>query len=467
MMRRIKRRFEHFLLYDYSGMEAHLAKMARTGWQIQKITPLYWDYHRIEPQPLTYTVTYFSEASDFNPGPTQNQQTFYAYCEEAGWQLVAQQAQMQVFCSNQPNTTPIETDATVKLEAIHRSMTKNFLFGNVVSLVLFLFILALQYKLFSQNPVDTLSSTLSLCTLLLIIIQFVQILTSIIGYVVWYYRSQKSIRVGGGCIENSSGFPKIYLIMRALLATIIVVSALMLSSQQFGWVGIIGILNTVVVIAGILFIRDVLKRKKVARRTNEAITLVICLLLPVVLTGVMGWGILQGLHSGWLHGKPVDTYTTVQSNGSTYTWDIYHDDLPLIVEDLQEVNYDHYSYEWKKEETILLARSIGRQDSFPDGQDAPALRYEIVKVKMPILFQLCLNDYLTQYDYAWEPVEYRRYYLMTNDPVWKADAVYQIYDGGEARAEYLLHWDNIIVSIRFDEIPTPEQIAIVKEKLSQ
>ena len=129
-MKTIKRRFEQFLFYDYTGIEAHLEKMAMKGWQIHKITPFYWEYYRIEPQMLTFTVTYFSDASEFNPYPTENQQTFHEYCKAAGWQLVAEHAQMQIFCSEQANPTPIETEESVKLKAIHRAMKKNFMPSN-------------------------------------------------------------------------------------------------------------------------------------------------------------------------------------------------------------------------------------------------------------------------------------------------------------------------------------------------
>ena len=154
------------------------------------------------------------------------------------------------------------------------------------------------------------------------------------------------------------------------------------------------------------------------------------------------------------------------SNGTKYTWDIYDDPLPLTVEDLQDVNYENYSYEWRSLESIFLAQSIARQDSFPDGQLAPELNYAIVDVKWPMLYDLSLNDYLEMYNYHWkEPEEITKNFKRTDSTIWQADIAYQLYDQDEAKDEYILCWGNRIVYINYDEVPTTEQIAITIEKL--
>ena len=88
-MLRTKRRMEFFAFYDDQGIARHLERMARKGWLIERINNYFWTYRKIEPQRLRFAVTYFPEASDFNPGPTENQQTFQEYCESAGWRFAA------------------------------------------------------------------------------------------------------------------------------------------------------------------------------------------------------------------------------------------------------------------------------------------------------------------------------------------------------------------------------------------
>jgi len=466
-MKTTKRRFEQFLFYDYTGIEAHLAKMVAKGWQLHKITGFGWEYRRTEPQKLTYAVTYFSEASEFNPYPTENQQTFHAYCRGAGWELVAEWAQMQIFCSEQENPTPIETDESVKLKAIHRSMKKNFLPSSVLILLLSLFQVIFQLHTMMDDPVEQLSNGAALFMAAVWIILAVQMLIPLIGYAGWYRKSKKAVSMGETCVKSSGGYQKVSCFMWLLTAIVIALTVCSMSTQRFGWLGILGIINVTVIIASVFTIKKALKRAKASKRVNLTVTLVSCVILSLVLNGAMVWGIFRGVNAGWFGNQADETYTTTQPNGSTHTWDIYSDQLPLKVEDLQDVEYDHYSYKWTAGESILLGQFEARQDAFPDGQHAPELSYEIVEVKLAVLFDLCLNDYLEMYHYEWEePEENKRQFRQTDDPAWQADAVYQLYRQDEVMDEYILCWGNRIVYIDFDEIPTAEQIAVAVEKLT-
>lgn len=461
-MKNKKRRLEQFLFFDYTGIEAHLAKMAAKGWQIDKITPFCWKYRRIEPQSLTYTVTYFSEASDFNPYPTMNQQTFHDYCEKAGWKLAAEWAQMQIFCTAQEEPTPIETDEPVKLKAIHKSMKKNFLPGGIMLLLLSLFQVFLQLHMCAQSPTDWLSNNTSLFSALIWGIFALYMLTNLTVYGVWYYRSGKAAGRGETGLESSSSYQKAQLIWLLLEGIAVVGTFLSLSSQYLGWMGV-WLIAYMALMLTVPLIRNALKWAGASKKLNLTITIISIVVLAVALSGIMTGLITRGIRNGMFSKKPVETYTTTQSNGDTHTWEIYHDSLPLTVEDLQDIAYDHYSYEWTANESILLAQYVARQNSFTDGQQAPELRYTILDTKLPGVFDVCLNEYLDRYD--WDPLEDERHYQRTDDPAWQADGVYQLYFQEEAMAEYILCWGSRIVYIRFDEMPSASQIAIAAKKL--
>lgn len=113
-----KRKLEIFMFHDASTIEKYLEKMAAKGWLLAQASNYFWTYEKIEPNKLTFTVTYFSEASDFNLYPSKNQEVFYEYCEAAGWQLASEWKQMQIFYTDQTNPIPIETDETLKLKTI-------------------------------------------------------------------------------------------------------------------------------------------------------------------------------------------------------------------------------------------------------------------------------------------------------------------------------------------------------------
>lgn len=460
-MKSKKRRAEQFLFYDSAGLERHLKEMAAKGWRLSKITRLFWEYRRAEPRAMTYTVTYFSEASDFNPYPTENQRTFYEYCEKAGWQLVTQWAQMQIFCTAEENPTPIETDESVKLNAIHKAMKKNFLPSSILLAILFLFQIFMQLHTIADDPVNLLSNGWALFTAVVSSIGFGYMIINLTGYAAWYFSSRKAVQMGGTCTERGGWYRTVSTIM---LVIIFAITVLFLSSQRLGWLGLLGLINITVLIVLVIVIKNALKRVEASRKVNLAVTIVACVILSSLLTGVMVRVVIIGMDAGWFGNRPVETYTTTIAN-TTFTRDIYNDPMPLTLEDLQEVDYDHYSYRWTVNESFLLALYTGRQDALPGiGHE---LSYSIVLVKWPALFELCLEDYLNMFNYAHVPELNNRQFRLTNDPAWQADRVYQLFRQDEAEDQYILCWGNRIVHIDFDAPPTTEQISVATKKLNQ
>lgn len=86
-MRETKRRLELYSFYDRTGLERHLERMAEKGWLLEKIGQFFWTYRRIEPKHLTFSVCYFPAASAFDPGPSEEQQTFSLFSSMC-WALV-------------------------------------------------------------------------------------------------------------------------------------------------------------------------------------------------------------------------------------------------------------------------------------------------------------------------------------------------------------------------------------------
>ena len=133
-MKETKRRMELFSFYDRTGLERHLARMAQRGWLLCEIGQLFWHYRRIEPKTLRFCVCYFPKATVYDPGPSEGQEEFYSMCAHAGWVLAGASGQLQVFCNEQENPVPIDTDPALEVEAIHQSAKKTFLLSNFLLL---------------------------------------------------------------------------------------------------------------------------------------------------------------------------------------------------------------------------------------------------------------------------------------------------------------------------------------------
>lgn len=179
------------------------------------------------------------------------------------------------------------------------------------------------------------------------IILSIQMLIPLIGYAFWYLKSQKAVSMEDSCVERSGGYKKASRFMWLLTAIAIVLAVFSMSAQHFGLSGIFGIANITIVIPLALTIKNVLTWAEASRKVNLTVTMVSCVILSIVLTGAMTC-------AGWFGKYPDETYTTTLPNESTNIWNIYYDPLPLKVEDLQDADYEHYSYEWPKRESFLL-----------------------------------------------------------------------------------------------------------------
>ena len=78
-MKDMKRRLETYSFFDRTGIEAHLTSMAAKGWMIEKLTNFGWIYRRTKARQLTFCVTYYPDASVFDPAPSDKQNRFYAF----------------------------------------------------------------------------------------------------------------------------------------------------------------------------------------------------------------------------------------------------------------------------------------------------------------------------------------------------------------------------------------------------
>ena len=164
------------------------------GWMLEKIWNGFWKYRKIQPQKLKFAVIYFWEASDENMQHTENQEIFLESCEQAGWRLCAEWMQMQIFCSEQENPIPIETDEAAKLDNIHLCMSQKYLKTN-------LFLLLIMSVLSFSSGVNLIKTPLSALTISSIfwgtvftVAFLVYLLWTILGYWNWYRASKASVR---------------------------------------------------------------------------------------------------------------------------------------------------------------------------------------------------------------------------------------------------------------------------------
>lgn len=462
-MRKTKRRIEQFPLWDHTGIQRHLEHMAAKGWMLEKMTVWYWQYRKIQPQRVHFAVTYFPAASEFDPGPSERQQMFQDFCHEAGWQPIAQIAQMQIFSNPAAQPVPVETDAAVQVENVHAAMKKNYLIGCVALLLVGLLNCGMFLRTLWDDPLRQLSDSSNLFTAFFYLLLIAMSLIEILSYFSWYCRAKAAAELDGSFVPSRS-FPK----LRRVGVLLVVVSLLLwlffmeARQKMFFLVFLLGMVVVMVLVVGI---KNLFKAKKMATGVTRTATFIGSIVLSVALTIGSTALILHTTRSGWLEeDKPVETY---EYNG--YIGEIYHDELPLSVENLMELDYDGYSYQRIMAESPLLARLTAVQRPRINAPDSvPELCYTVTKIKFSPLYELCLNSVLRKYSakaQAAAPEEFRNTWVEQDATPWNAQVVYQRYTGNKARVDYLVGWPDRIVELYFDWTPTQEQIAIVAQKL--
>lgn len=453
-MKDTKYRVENLALYDYRRVEEHLSAMAAGGWRLESIGARLWKYRRAEPAGVRYAVTYVPDASQFNPGPTERQQTLEELCDAAGWEKVTDWFQMQIYCSEAPAPVPLETEESVRLEAVHRSMKRNFLPANILLLLLSLVMLGLFVRTLIVDPLHILESNANLFLGPLWLLLSVLLLADLAHYGLWYRRSKRSVAQGGPCAVppdlrwiNRVGFAFLIPWMALYLLTYLV--------QGLPGPVVYFMLHLLIICLIILLLRKItalLRRKNATFGVNLFLTLLADVALAAVLMGALTFASIKG---GWFSTRNGETYTYAQE-----PWDVSPVDLPLTVSDLTGKDYSHVRrYEYNRG-SILVSRHSCRE-TVREGEERLWLSYEITKPRAR-LYPLVLEEALAPSEdeafgeIVWEEVP---------AAPWGANTAYRQLFDGEPADTWLLIFPNRLVELSPDWELTPEQMALAGEIL--
>lgn len=447
-----------FSFYDQVKIEEKLEEMAARGWMVEKAGKLTWTFRRSEPKKLRFCVTYFPAASEFDPAPTEGELTKLDFCAQDGWTLVLRWGVMQIFCSEDGNAVPIETEPLTQVENVSRAMRKNVLLPHLMEAALILWYIFLQYDMFRRDSVDYLSSPLRLYQLPLWLCLLLACLYEIGFYFCWTRKARKKA-------ERDSVFLPIRTNIKAS-CVLLVFSFLFLffsfgSSKGYMLFGLLwcGVMFLITRLADA--IKKKLKEKGASRRVNFAVSIGSVIAFTLAFFALITALIIGGSISLGGNSKPVGSY---EYGGRT--WDIYDDPLPLEIEDLTDINAK-WSKEGRHQETGLLAFGEYRQRPlYTEPHDVPSLEYSIIDVKAPLLCDYVRQAVLNaRQDEVHGDYVFIDHYEPVDAAVWGAEEAYQLHWSDGVLDTYLVFWDSRIVEIKFYQTPSTDQIATAAEIL--
>ena len=456
-MKTKKRRLEYYSFYNHTGIEHHLTEMAQKGWLLESISNFYWTYRRIEPRDIHFCVTYYPRASDFDPEPSEDQQTFHDFCAHTGWKLACTWHQMQVFYNEQESPIPLETDPAMEVDILHRACKKNFLPSYYLLLAMGLVMGGYFLVRIYFDPIGLLSSSSQMLSgfayLCMMVISFIELYT----YFSWYRKAKKATQDGIFVdTPSTTGVQKVIVVFLLVAAVTWLFDLFSLSNPILAWISVAMIIGMFVILFAVNGVKLGLKKAKASRGLNKVLTLAACCLLPTILIGGITYGTIAEIFSNENNTVPFDDSV-----------------IPLSVADFQDVDVDKYIEQNRNQETFMLAQRAvhmygdWRQEDF---HELPDLQYTITTIKVPFLYDWCKNQLYNDLDETNNPdvpVGHRLIYHEIDASPWGAKVAYQIYqEEGYYLNWYLLCYNDRIIDIRFDWEPTTEDMAIVNQKLN-
>ena len=416
-------------LYDYAYVEEKLTSLAAEGWHLHTVGTLLWKFRRGEPKAVRYAVTFAPSASAFNSRPTEEEEDLTDLCAQAGWERVANHAQRHIYRNEDPNATPLETDEAERLKNIRKSMNKHFFPTEVLMVAIFLMQFFMHWTTLTRYPGRTLSSPMMLAALGSVLFVALIHAALILDGLIWLRRAGRAVECGEPIPVN-----RFYRSFRWVIWLFLILYLLCL----FWAVGLGFLAWVIITSAAVLFVTAgaiaLCKKLNAPRWVNMVVPAGLCSLVIALLITLLILGIDRSTNEELLQAET----------------------LPLMLTQLTgETGTERYIME---ESSTFLA-SYGRY--WDQGADDARLRYTIVDVKCPLLYDKLLNEQEQQFQQS-------VHYLtdgMIGEHAEFFDAEYARHANSELGDSWLICWEERIVYLKASWELTDEQLVTLKDIL--
>ncbi len=458
-MKDVKYCFEQFAFYDHTTIQEKLEAMALQGWLVEKAGNFLWKYRRIEPKKLHIAVTYVPNVSEFDPIVTDNQQMMEEFAKKDGWNIACRYGKMQIFYNAEENPTPMETDAVIQVETVHRAMKKSMLLTHFFILFLCVYQFILMTVQFFNKPMQFLVTPSSIYMFPVWILLIIPIIIELVYYFRWYKKAKITAEETGTFLAVKLNHKVSFLFIG--LGIVLIIISFMSSGRTMAItmvaLGVAFVINPILV----NIVKSWMKKKGISRGVNRFISFCISFtymfaVMVIIVYIAINYGIGDDK-------KAVGTY---ELYGHIYN--IYNEELPLEIEDIMEVE-GQWSKEVQGTKTIFASQMEYRQHSIPvENNKVPDLSYNIIDINVPFLYEFCKQSLLNEHqDEIGDDFIFYDSYFKVDESVWNAKEAYQLRWSDSILDRYLICWENRIVEIKFYWQPTREQIAKVVEILGE
>lgn len=447
-----KYELNRFSIYDTAAVQRHLEEMAAKGWMIRKLGMYLCQYERIDPRQLHFAVVCLPKVSPYDPVPAPGQQLLEEYGAADGWKLEAQQDAMLLFSNDRPDPVPMETDPAVQAEGLVRLAKKRILSGSLSTILLAVVQLMMQLSTLRRRPAEYLADPAEAGLLLLWVVILLEGALALIRTLRWIGRAKAAAAQGMLPPSESS--------RTVLLSTVFNLSVLaavvLLLGIAMGKTG----LAAVVVMLGVAWLISLCSREMRELHFSKGLNITLTGVLSVFLVTVTTVFLIMAL------GKFTETTDETYTASTGWTFSVYHDEMPLYVQELEDVPDVEWSTQADRSRTPLLERTEYDQRPLSDDPSLPDLSYTVTRVKVHALYEPLKRALIrSESDDVRRGVTFPNHYERIDAAPWGALDAYQLYWSDGLIDRYLLFYENVAVEITMPLSPAPEQMALVGQKL--
>ncbi len=258
-MRNKKTVFFLYEAYECSALEEYFEVMAESGWLIKSINRPFLRFERIEPKKLKFSVDILNKISVYDPEDSEDALNYREYCEAAGWKYICQYKKIQVFYTEDYNSTiDIQTDEREKFKSLVKASM-----GNLLSYLFLVLLWVLNTKMLFEGDLTTpLTSNFFVFGSVGICIFIFIYSSKIISFIIWFFKARKQVK------DNKSIPYNNYKQLRR--------KNILLNSYMVIWLGFLLIISSdnpllvlmmsVIIIS--VFVERYIRKKKYSRKTN-------------------------------------------------------------------------------------------------------------------------------------------------------------------------------------------------------
>lgn len=189
-------------LYDYHRLQEKLTRFAADGWHLEKITNIFWKFRRGEKKQVRYEIIYSAAASAYNSRPTEAEEELADLCAQAGWELAASVAQVQIYRNEDPNATPLETDEVEKYQNIRRNIMRHLIPQQLSTILLFAVQFLIYGSALQRDPAAKLSSSMMIFVLAGTAGIVIEYSVYLVGNLLWLRRAGRAVDAGQSIPPN-------------------------------------------------------------------------------------------------------------------------------------------------------------------------------------------------------------------------------------------------------------------------